>query len=346
MKVWFDLCHPPHVLFFAPQIRELERRRHRILVTVRDRFQVTDLCGKEGLPFTSIGTDYGRHAATKAAGFAIRVGQLVSFARRTAPDLAVSQGSSYQVLAARMLGIPSAFMTDYEHVFLHVARLFASRLFFPESIPDPVLEEKGLPLSRVVKYPGLKEDVYIPEFRPDPGLRRRLGIPEDRVVVTVRPPSFGAHYRNPESEALFYEAMERLLGRPDTVVLLFPRSRTDRDAFSARFSGRGSLIMPEETVNALQWIWMSDAVVGGGGTMNREAASLGVPVYTLFRGRTGAVDRKLSEQGRLFFLETRDDVRRMDIQPRTRSKGGKGRIADGDASLKNFLVDKILEMKE
>ena len=43
--------------------------------------------------------------------------------------------------------------------------------------------------------------------------------------------------------------------------------------------------------------------------MNREAAALGIPVYSIFRGKIGAVDRYLSEQGRLTLLETPNDVR-------------------------------------
>jgi predicted glycosyltransferase len=44
----------------------------------------------------------------------------------------------------------------------------------------------------------------------------------------------------------------------------------------------------------LNLIWYSDLVISGGGTMNREAAALGVPVYSIFLGKSGAVDRYLS----------------------------------------------------
>ena len=44
--------------------------------------------------------------------------------------------------------------------------------------------------------------------------------------------------------------------------------------------------------------------------MNREAAALGVPVYSIFRGKTGAVDRYLAANGRLILIESRDDVRK------------------------------------
>ena len=42
--------------------------------------------------------------------------------------------------------------------------------------------------------------------------------------------------------------------------------------------------------------------------MNREAAALGVPVYSIFRGKTGAVDRRLEQEGRLVMVRTAAEV--------------------------------------
>lgn len=42
--------------------------------------------------------------------------------------------------------------------------------------------------------------------------------------------------------------------------------------------------------------------------MNREAAALGVPVYSIFRGRIGAVDRHLKAEGRLVLIENVSEV--------------------------------------
>ena len=36
--------------------------------------------------------------------------------------------------------------------------------------------------------------------------------------------------------------------------------------------------------------------------MNREAAVLGTPVYSIFEGRLGAIDERLAAEGRLRFL--------------------------------------------
>ncbi len=68
-------------------------------------------------------------------------------------------------------------------------------------------------------------------------------------------------------------------------------------------------MVPKHAVDGLDLIWYSDLVISGGGTMNREAAALGIPVYSLFRGTMGAVDKHLAETGRLVLLESEQDVR-------------------------------------
>ena len=42
--------------------------------------------------------------------------------------------------------------------------------------------------------------------------------------------------------------------------------------------------------------------------MNREAAALGVPVYSIFRGKIGAVDRQLQREGKLTLIGRIEDV--------------------------------------
>jgi predicted glycosyltransferase len=80
------------------------------------------------------------------------------------------------------------------------------------------------------------------------------------------------------------------------------------------------MIVPDHAVDGLSLIWSSDLVISGGGTMNREAASLGVPVYSIFRGTIGAVDRYLAERGRLTLIETPKQVHEsIRIVQRTRS---------------------------
>ena len=49
--------------------------------------------------------------------------------------------------------------------------------------------------------------------------------------------------------------------------------------------------------------------------MNREAVALGVPVYTTFEGRPGAVDERLIAEGRMHRLS---DAAQLDLPRRCR----------------------------
>jgi hypothetical protein len=42
--------------------------------------------------------------------------------------------------------------------------------------------------------------------------------------------------------------------------------------------------------------------------MNREAAALNIPVYSIFRGKIGAVDRSLEKEGRLVMIRTSAEI--------------------------------------
>jgi predicted glycosyltransferase len=73
--------------------------------------------------------------------------------------------------------------------------------------------------------------------------------------------------------------------------------------------------VPAGAIDAQSLIAQSDLVVSGGGTMNREAVALGVPVYSTFQGRLGAVDEVLIREGRLRQLARAEEL---ELSPRSR----------------------------
>jgi hypothetical protein len=210
-------------------------------------------------------------------------------------------------MAAKLLRIPSVVIADYEHV-RHVTH--PDWVIVPEVIPTEVASKLA---NRVLKYPGIKEDVYVSTFQPDPSILAELGLKASEIMVTVRPPATEAHYHNPDSERLF-SAVMNLLGKGDRVrTVLLPRNDRQKGDITRRWSDSlqsRKMIIPEQAVEGLNVIWHSDLVISGGGTMNREAAALGVPVYSIFRGKIGAVDRYLAQNGRLVLIESGDDVQK------------------------------------
>jgi predicted glycosyltransferase len=130
--------------------------------------------------------------------------------------------------------------------------------------------------------------------------------------VTIRPPATEAHYHNPEAEILLDAVFELLATIPQVKVILLPRNQKQEVALQRthpELFACGKVRVPGAVVDGLNLVWHSDLVISGGGTMNREAAALGVPAYSIFRGHIGAVDRHLAATGRLVLLESVEDVK-------------------------------------
>jgi uncharacterized protein len=255
-----------------------------------------------------VGRHYGKNRAAKILGTCMRAAQLIPTVVREKIDLAVSHGSRAQMMCGFALRIPTLLILDYEYIAM-MGFIRPDWIFVPQMIPD---SKELAPKRRVLKYPGLKEDVYVPRLQLDPTVKDQFGLEDEDIVVTVRPPAIEAHYHNPEAEVLLDAALNFLTQAPDVRVILLPRNesqaKTLRETWG-KWIANEKIMIPEHAVDGINLIWFSDLVVSGGGTMNREAAALGVPVYSIFRGKIGAVDRQLQQEGRLRLIESVEDVR-------------------------------------
>ncbi|TAM83885.1 MAG: DUF354 domain-containing protein [Acidobacteria bacterium] len=341
-KIWIDLDNSPHVPFFVPIIKELEELGYPVVLTARDCFQVRDLVSLFNLRCKFVGRHYGKHKLAKIAGTLLRGLQLAILLRGEKARLAVAHGSRAQTVAATLLGIPSLCLWDYEFT-KGIGKIRPDWVMVPAVIPDSAIHADT---RRVFKYQGIKEDVYVPGFRPDPSLRSRLGLKEDDFVVTARPPADEAHYYNPESDELFRAAIDFLAEQHRARIILLPRNEKQCAAARALWpelvAGR-KMIIPEHAVDGLSLLWSSDLAISGGGTMNREAAALGVPVYSVFRGKIGAVDRYLAQNGRLVLLEKASDVREKIIVPQS---GRKRAPANRQSYTLKMIVDNLVAIVE
>ena len=306
-KLWIDLDNTPHVPFFEPIVEELKTRGFPLLITARDAFQVCELAREKQLGCIKIGRHHGKHRLIKGAGLVYRALQLAPTVLREKPILAISHGARSQLLVSNWLRIPTLLMEDYEYCeFPPMMR--PSWVLMPDVIPDASLE---MPKNRIRKYQGTKEDVYAWKLRPDFSALKDLGLEQSDLIATVRPPATEAHYHNPESELLFERFMERVSTVEGARVVLLPRNRKQGDFIRARWPHwfiDDRTIIPDKALDGLNLIFNSDLVVSGGGTMNREAAALGIPVYSIFRGKIGAVDQNLNAEGRLVLIKSAGDV--------------------------------------
>ncbi|HLJ24000.1 MAG TPA: DUF354 domain-containing protein [Candidatus Acidoferrales bacterium] len=341
-KIWIDLDNSPHVPFFIPIIAALQNRGHKILLTARDTYQVCELLKFHRLECKVVGSHWGKNRLLKTVGTLGRAARLLPLALAEKPDLAVSLVSRAQLLACRALGIPMVVTFDYEFVE-KMEFLRPDWILVPEVMPASVA---GIARKAMFHYPGLKEDVYVPSFRPDLALKSQLGIRESDLLVTVRPPATQAHYHNPESDALMIAALHFLTRRDDVRVVLLPRNVHQSAELQKEWAdsiAKRRIIIPDRVLDGLNLIWNSDLVISGGGTMNREAAALGVPVYSIFRGKIGAVDRRLAMDARLSLLERVEDIQtKIILERRDRTR----RAVSADNSVLRTISEIIISIAE
>jgi hypothetical protein len=303
VRVWIDFTNSPHVLVLRPVIDRLRADGHEVHVTARDFAQTLALCERFGIAHSAIGRHRGAGLADKARGLAARSFELLRWARRHGPfDLAIGHGSNDITVAAALLRIPCSTTFDYEWATVQhtVNCRLAQAVVVPEAIPPERLERYGA-RGKLGRYPGLKEEYYLADFDPDPGILDELGLDGAQPIAVVRTPPAVSLYHRFEND-LFGQVLDRLRGA-QTVVL--PRTPEQR----AELAGAGGFIVPERAIDAQSLIAFADLVVSAGGTMNREAVALGTPVFTVFEGRLGAVDERLIADGRLAQLKSADQVR-------------------------------------
>ncbi|HEY8725352.1 MAG TPA: DUF354 domain-containing protein [Gaiellaceae bacterium] len=310
-----------HVLVFRPLIRLLRERGDEVEITARDYAQTLQLLELHGLEATVLGRHGGRSRLGKARSLASRLRALRKWARPRDFDLALAHGSHELTMTARRLGIPSATTHDYEFATLQhqLGMRAATKVVVPDSIPDERLARFGVRPPKLLRYPGLKEEYYLSDFEPDPVVLERLGVDRDRLLVVLRPPPDVSLYHR-HSNPLFPQTLA-YLGELDTVhAVVLPRTNEQREY--VRELALPSVIVPDRAVDAQSLIALADVVISAGGTMNREAAALGVPVYTTYGGRLGGVDEELIRQGRLKPLT---DPRALELQKPEEGSGSRVR---------------------
>jgi uncharacterized protein len=325
MRVWIDLTNSPHVLVMRPVIELLRADGHEVRVTARDFAQTLALCERLGIEHTAIGRHRGERLGAKALGLASRSAALARWARADARaaggrgfDLALGHGSNDVSVAAALLRVPSSTMFDYEWATVqhNVNCRLARTVVVPDAIPPQRLYRYGA-RGKLAPYEGLKEEYYLADFEPDEAVLEELRLDARRPIVVVRTPPEVSLYHRFEND-LFARVLERLreqAAREGVQPVVLPRVASQR----AELRGVPGFVVPERAIDAQSLIAYADLAISAGGTMNREAVALGVPVYTTFEGRPGALDERLIAEGRMRKLRVAEELRLA-----KRERGGTG----------------------
>ncbi|ACF12834.1 protein of unknown function DUF354 [Chloroherpeton thalassium ATCC 35110] len=322
MRIWVDIDNSPHVPFFSPILKELKQRGHEVIVTSRQYAQTRELLENHEIEFLEVGEHAGKSKLKKVLNVIQRANHLKKAVQSFKPEVAVSHGSRAQSIAAWMLGIPKLLLFDYEWTEMHIFKRFSTLMACPTALTDDVLQRAGLPIKKIKKYHGFKEELYLPSLQPDHHFRSSLEIPDNAIFVVIRPSSMTSNYHDALSEEILTRLLLKVKDIANVMALVVPRTEVDR-RFTEKIIAEQNIQnvkILKKAVPGLQLLYWADVVVSGGGTMNRESALLGTPTYSMFTGARPAIDQVLQQQGTITFIETPQQVDSIEFQKVTRKE--------------------------
>jgi uncharacterized protein len=306
VRVWVDLTNTAHVPVLKPLVELLEADGHEVDLTARPLSHTLELLDDWGHSYVAIGGYGGAGRLGKVLATAGRLRGMLRFARHRRFDCALAHASVDLPPACRLLGVPNAAMFDYEWATAQhtvVCRL-ANRVLVPDAIPPERLKRYGARPPKLVQYEGLKEEYYLSDWQPDPAALEPLGVDRERVLCVVRTAPSYALYLGGSENALLDRVLRRLAAEDAQTVVL---ARTDEQRRAVR-AVTESFVVPDRAVDGSSLVAFADVLVSAGGTMNREAAVLGTPVWSIFEGRLGGVDERLVSEGRLRLLREPHEI--------------------------------------
>lgn len=334
MKIWVDLTNSPHVNFFAPIIEELGQK-HEFVLTCRPLANTIELLNLNRLPHQVIGSHYGKSSIRKGFGFLIRVGQLYRYLRGKSIEAAISHSSFYSPVVSRLLGVRCIYLNDNEFAEGNrISFLCADTIMVPEFLDTEKVLRQGGGLEKIVKYPGVKEGVY---------LWRRRGCREGngkggRKVIYVRPEPWTAQYY--QGSRNFLDDLLPALGERFEVFVL-PRGKVQEAHYrQARFAG---IHVPESSLELEEIAAGCDLFIGAGGTMTREAAILGIPTISVYQDELLDVDKFLIREGVLLHRRDPDFAFVTEFMEKMSRKPPHRHLLEKGEKAFRLIIDTLLE---
>jgi len=333
MKIWIDIDNAPHVNFMEPIIKGFHRKGIETVVTARDYGQTVPLLRIKGIEFKGIDGDY---SLPRVAYTFQRAYRLFKLLKNLDIDVGFSHGSRSMAIAGRMLRKKTVVTFDYEYVEHKIFNLFSSKLLLPDVLKGDSLGDIGYNLEKIEFYSGYKEEVYLADHIFDESFLQKLKGDRKNIIISARPPATKSHYYSKEINQLFWETVKFVSKNPSVTVHIVPRYNDTINEIEeiSRKIGKNIIVL-RKPVNGLDLLWYSDLFIGAGGTMNREAALLHTPSYSLFY-KKGGIDKSLEEKGLLHFVHTEDDMVKIRVEKKQQLQ------QLHFTNLKSFFIDYLL----
>lgn len=296
--IWFDFTNPPHVNMYLPLLRHFESNNNKVICTARHFVETVSLLSQNGIDYKQVGVHGGKSKFGKILAFAERDLKLLL----TMPRFDISFSSNYEAPQVSWFRRKTSIVFDDNDISPNwLYAKFASFVICPEAINKKAMISMGISPSKLITYPGYKEDIYIANFIPDPTFLDKLPFKE---FITVRPENLFASYVTKGSKSIVPELIEKLTKQGHNILYL-PRYDMDRSYVEKQ----DNVYIPPAPLSGLDVCYYSKAVLTGAGTFSREAALMGTPAVSFYAGNDFlSVDKQLFYENKVFFSRSVDEI--------------------------------------
>lgn len=290
--IWFDLVTPKSVLFFLPIIKELERKKEKVLITARegsDYQEVVKLLNLYHINFVNRGEFGGKELFDKLKASLERQKALMEYISIFNVKKLVSLSSVDATRVAFGLGIPiynfydiplSDYTSDFKKA-LPQARLtipLATKMFKPFVVPDEIFLRFSLEKEQIHEYKFIDPLIWLKDFKPDfnyvKSIFEKYNLDINKPFIVIREEEYKASYVNRKYPFL-YNAIPKIHKQLDVNILIIPRYEPTYLEKEFPFA----TILKEKIV-VQHLLAFASLFIGGGGTMNTESCYFGTPTIS------------------------------------------------------------------
>jgi len=296
VKVWLDLLTPKQVLFFNPVIQTLRDSGAEVLATSRKYREVGPLAERAGLELRYVGDRGTKGPEDQLLAATRRQAEMIPIIQEFKPNVAVSIASAVCARVAFGLGIKHVAVNDSPHSQI-AGRLsipLSYHLLCPWVIPFKAWETFGIKRSQVSTYRALDPAAWLkraPLRGPIPKLNPK------KKTITVRVQESDAPYLAKADMTWTDKLLAALIDAfLESNLVALCRYDFQVEEIKGKFGSK--CLVPDDVVSGHDLLASTDLFVGMGGTMNAEAALMGVPTISAFQGSL-YTDRYLESTGLL-----------------------------------------------
>lgn len=311
-KLWIDAATPKYALFFAEMIPHFHTAGWETMVTTRwsEGYQEAKrMLELSGIPHHVTGNYGGASVLDKFRARLHRQNEFLTlFEQYGTPDALLCGSVVDSIHTAYGVGMPVINFCDtplktYNYTYSDitvVSRLTlhqSSLILYPDVIPAEVFPFMGVDPAITVPYDFIDVSLWMDKIvaKPENDIRTRYNLSPDKPTILFREEEYKAHYVSKKLDVM-YQLLEKLRHDDRYNIIIMPRYESD---YLKKSYGDFAVVL-EEKLRPEQFYPFIDLLVGGGGTMNLEAAFFGIPVVSL-RSIHLFHDRYLMDNGMMFW---------------------------------------------